>query len=227
MNNEQFFELVDLFLPLNVRTNEMMTLLYRASRDGFTAADFHAKCDGFPDTMTVVKTTTGRIFGGYIHLPVYSEPQVLKCDEKAFIFSLVNDLNQPLKFKTKKSYEYAAFYQKPYFGPNFGSDLLLSLIPNQGQSHLGDRYKVPRYVNDPNKFLAGESYFDVAEIEVFRVDFIEDPVPNQKPNETLEKEESDFKEPIFDDIISKQEPIEDIYKYTEEDLLEAEAINRI
>ena len=40
-------------------------LLYRASRDGFEAARFHAKCDNQPRTLTIITTSKGNICGGY------------------------------------------------------------------------------------------------------------------------------------------------------------------
>ncbi len=41
------------------------TLLYRGSRDGFTAKDFHGKCDQREATLLVVRDKLGRIFGAY------------------------------------------------------------------------------------------------------------------------------------------------------------------
>jgi len=40
-------------------------LLYRASRDGWGASDFHRMCDDKGATVTVVKSSDGYIFGGY------------------------------------------------------------------------------------------------------------------------------------------------------------------
>jgi len=40
-------------------------ILYRASRDGKSAHDFHSKCDDKGPTLTIVRTITGKIFGGY------------------------------------------------------------------------------------------------------------------------------------------------------------------
>jgi hypothetical protein len=34
-------------------------------RDGLKAADFHTRCDGIANTLTVVKANSGNIFGGY------------------------------------------------------------------------------------------------------------------------------------------------------------------
>eukprot|EP00957_Ditylum_brightwellii_P175044 13327643-Ditylum_brightwellii.AAC.1 len=44
-------------------------LLYRASRDGWQASNFHAKCDNQGPTLTVIRTTGGYIFGGYCDTP--------------------------------------------------------------------------------------------------------------------------------------------------------------
>jgi hypothetical protein len=41
-------------------------LLYRASNDGFSAKNFHDKCDGKRNTLTVIKTANSNIFGGYV-----------------------------------------------------------------------------------------------------------------------------------------------------------------
>ncbi len=46
-------------------TNASDKLLYRASRDGWTAANFHSCCDNKGPTVTVVKSTGNYIFGGF------------------------------------------------------------------------------------------------------------------------------------------------------------------
>ena len=40
-------------------------LIYRATRDGFGASQFHAKCDKKPNTLIIIKSTNGNVFGGY------------------------------------------------------------------------------------------------------------------------------------------------------------------
>jgi len=42
--------------------------LYRASRDGFEASKFHEKCDNKGATLTIIRNTIGRIFGGFTTL---------------------------------------------------------------------------------------------------------------------------------------------------------------
>jgi hypothetical protein len=41
-----------------------VTLLYRASRDGYNAVNFHAKCDNRGKTVTIIKTKKNYVFGG-------------------------------------------------------------------------------------------------------------------------------------------------------------------
>ena len=40
-------------------------LLYRASRDGYRAYDFHERCDNQGPTLCVIKTTDDIVMGGF------------------------------------------------------------------------------------------------------------------------------------------------------------------
>ena len=40
-------------------------LLYRATEDGFGVKDFHRVCDKKGPTLTIIKTTTDHIIGGF------------------------------------------------------------------------------------------------------------------------------------------------------------------
>ena len=42
-------------------------LLYRATRDGKRAYDFHNKCDGIVQQLVFIKTVKGEAFGGYFN----------------------------------------------------------------------------------------------------------------------------------------------------------------
>jgi uncharacterized coiled-coil protein SlyX len=50
------------------------SLLWRGSRDGFRAHEFHRRCDGRANTLTVILDTKGNIFGGFT--PVEWESRV-------------------------------------------------------------------------------------------------------------------------------------------------------
>jgi hypothetical protein len=93
---KQSFELIKLceFSP-----NDKWTLLYRATRDGFDSDDFHSKCDGHSNTLTIVKAKHSEfIFGGYTTVS-WDDSSGDKSDPNAFIFSLTNGDNQSLKMK--------------------------------------------------------------------------------------------------------------------------------
>lgn len=47
---------------------KMWKLQYRASRGGFTAENFHNKCDGIGNTLKV-KSINANMFGGFADLP--------------------------------------------------------------------------------------------------------------------------------------------------------------
>ena len=66
------------------------TLLYRASRDGFTCQAFHAKCDGQKNTLTIIKNNLNYVFGGYASSAWDNFGQYIN-DPKAFLFSLRRD----------------------------------------------------------------------------------------------------------------------------------------
>lgn len=69
-------------------------LVYQASKDGFHSNEFHSHCDGIAHTLTVIKATSGNIFGGYTEQP-WSSNGCYVDDKKAFIFSLVNKERKP------------------------------------------------------------------------------------------------------------------------------------
>jgi hypothetical protein len=75
-------------------------LLWRGGRDGFGARDFHSRCDGHANTLTVILDTDGNIFGGFT--PVEWEPSErlrFKADAslKSFLFMLKNLQNVPAR----------------------------------------------------------------------------------------------------------------------------------
>jgi hypothetical protein len=43
-------------------------LLWRGSRDGFGVRDFHGRCDGRANTLTLILDTGGNVFGGFTPL---------------------------------------------------------------------------------------------------------------------------------------------------------------
>jgi hypothetical protein len=156
-------------------------LLYRASPDGFSLEAFHSKCDNIPNTLTIIRVKDKpHIFGGYTEATW--EGSVYKQDPNAFIFSLVNSDNKPIKMKISLNIQNAIFCY-PVYGPRFGHydigygknfDIHINSYSNQVHSStkLGLTYQHPFYQKDSNEtkgFLAGSDSFLTSEIEVYQV----------------------------------------------------------
>ncbi len=156
--------------------NQKWSLIYRASQDGFEAANFHFKCDNKPNTLVVIKSENGNVFGGYTEQSWHYETGgSSKNDPKSFIFSLTNNENNPLKIKWSKN---IAILCDNTWGPKFGgskgvaSDIFITDKSNTNLCHsnLGTSFVHPDYVcgsNEAKSFLAGSNIFKVSEIEVY------------------------------------------------------------
>ena len=97
-----------------------LNLLYRATRDTDNGLIFHKKCDNIKDTLTLVKTKTGNIFGGFTSETW--DGNNYKKDNDAFCFSI--DLRK--KYNSKKTDN--AIYSTRSYGPCFGDAFFGFLI---------------------------------------------------------------------------------------------------
>jgi hypothetical protein len=152
------------------------TLLYRGSRDGFAASNFHGKCDNRRNTLTVILTTKGAIMGGFTPL-AWSSPSTgsYQVDNtgKAFVFTLKNALNIPPRKFALSNQSYGISCRQDH-GPTFGGghDIYVanecngntSNYTNFGHSYANDTGR------DGKQVLTGEYHFTVKEIEVFAID---------------------------------------------------------
>jgi hypothetical protein len=146
------------------------SLLWRGTRDGFAASTFHSLCDNKGSTLTVVKATTGYIAGGYASVSWACRGGYVD-DSTAFLFTLTNPSNMPLKLAV--TYSYRALYDNPSSGPTFDWDLWITDASNTiANSYMRtDSYVAPNgnYGFNSGLFTMGSAYFQVAEIEVFLV----------------------------------------------------------
>jgi len=143
-------------------------LIYRASQDRFETVDFHSKCDNKPNTLVVIKSTNGNVFGGYSE-QTWNHIGTYKADPNSFIFSLINKLNKPIKMKCSQN---DGIYCNSSYGPTFGGghDLHIADKSNtntSSYSNLGCSYTHPYGSNEAKSFLAGSYNFQVTEIEVY------------------------------------------------------------
>jgi hypothetical protein len=171
LTDDQSLELIKLceFSP-----NDEWSLLYRGTRDGFGSDDFHSKCDGHSNTLTILKANgTSFIFGGFtaVSWDSFSEE---KSDPNAFIFSLTNKDNKPLKMEINPNRHQCAIFCHSSCGPIFGIDICIADNANTTMdscSCLGFAYKHPQYeygTNEAETFMAGSYNFQLDEIEVYQ-----------------------------------------------------------
>jgi hypothetical protein len=169
-NLKQSVELIKLceFSP-----NDKWSLLYRGTRDGFGTNDFHSKCDNHSNTLTIFKAKESQfIFGGFTSVSWDSSSE-WKSDPNAFIFSLTNKDNKPLKIKINPNELDYAICCHSQRGPTFGGDICIANNANtttNSVSYLCSSYKHPQYeygTNEAETFLAGSFNFQLDEIEVY------------------------------------------------------------
>ena len=130
-------------------------LIYKGSIDGFSPTNFHSRCDLIEKTITIIESRSGQIFGGYTD-KAWSSVEGYVNDYNAFLFELVNCINQPLKIKSCDPKH--AIFNDANSGPIFGKT-------KKGKADLS----VKLHSNSLffRSFSAGSSTFNINDIEVF------------------------------------------------------------
>ena len=148
---------------IGISSTSVLGNLYKASRDGFEASKFHSKCDKSSGTLTIIKTSNGNIFGGFT-TENWSGYYSYKTDPNAFIFSLINKYNYPVKLNNTNGGS-NAIYSYPSYGPTFGGGYDFNIkdqsnLNTNSYSSLGYSYQLP-FTNfssgstEAQSFLAG------------------------------------------------------------------------
>jgi BTB/POZ domain-containing protein KCTD9 len=146
---------------------------------GIGLKDFHSKCDGHSNTLTIIKAKESEfIFGGFTSVSWESSAYgKFKSDPYAFIFSLTNKDNQPLKMKIDPNQHKWAILCYSSYGPMFGyCDINIDNNANttmNSYSFLGSPFKHPQYAygtNEARTFLAGSYKFQLNEIEIYQIE---------------------------------------------------------
>jgi hypothetical protein len=89
------------------------SICYRASTDGDEAEDFHEKCDGKENTVTLCRSENGVCFGGFTSKKWESYGGYIE-DTTALLFNLTHQS----VFKVKDASK--AIFCGDSFGPTFG-----------------------------------------------------------------------------------------------------------
>ena len=146
-------------------SGKQFKLLYRATRDGFQAASFHARCDNKPATLTIIRTTKGYIFGGYTS-SAWDSTGIYKADPNAFLFSLLNVRSAPQLMPVQVGGT-KSIYCNASYGPTFGSGHDMHISSNSNTSALSYSNPNSSYVfaspsnasYPAESFLAGSYHF--------------------------------------------------------------------
>jgi hypothetical protein len=150
------------------------SVLWRGSRDGFSASQFHGRCDGHANTLTVIFDTKGNIFGGFTPAEWESRDDwKWKVDDslKSFLFTLKNPHNIPArKFTLKPENKHHAIGGFAERGPSFWDVQVYDECNANTDSYTCLDCS---YANDTalDNFVVftGSKDFKVKEIEVFEI----------------------------------------------------------
>ena len=138
-------------------------LLYKGSRDGDGANDFHSKCDEAEKTLIIVEDNCGNRFGGFTTQD-WGGQYLQKKDDEAFIFSI----------DKKKVYDVIpnqnAIGCYPNFGPVFFGCQIR--IYDNFLTKGGTTYKkgLNYYTTEDFELTNGNQNFGVRDIEVYEVE---------------------------------------------------------
>ena len=142
-------------------------LIFKMNDNGTGSNDFHKYCDDKGPTLTLIKTTKNKIFGGFTPLNWKNQGYEIKDkSNQTFIFSL----NLKKKYNMLKKDGYAIYCRKDY-GPNFGnSDFDLNENMKTGESYANEYCN---FLCDNNLELTGgkgnNENFETEELEVYQV----------------------------------------------------------
>lgn len=157
------------------------SLLYRSSRDGWKFKDFHSKCDKKGPTLSLIRSSKGKICGGYTSVSWRSDGGfggTYHKDNSSFLFSASHKVCYPIKRDQN-----AVFHHSDVgvcFSNDSGSYNLFASYAepmnkqNAGRGKCGGPYKIPADENG-NSILTGDGanteygYFTCKEVEVFQV----------------------------------------------------------
>jgi hypothetical protein len=146
------------------------TLLYRATRDGDLADDFHRCCDRKGKTVTVILTYTNNVFGGYSDKEWESMEDKSRWKYKesnnAFLFNMKLKKKYELKDDNKNKAVFICGEDGPTFG--FGHDL--HVVNKCLREKSSCSTPLSYMMKERNEINEGEREFLAREVEVFLVE---------------------------------------------------------
>ena len=146
----------------NININ--LNLLYRATKDGGMAKDFHSRCDKYNNTLVLVETKKGLRFGGFT-TKTWEGEEIDKEDKNAFCFSLDKmKIYNSIKGKS-------AIFSSPNSGPAF-ENCIFEIKDNcfvYGGRCSDESFDYYDNQESRCEINNGEEEFEVKDVEVFEV----------------------------------------------------------
>lgn len=171
INEINYYYIFRYFINIGINQNfnkiiKNYSLIYKASRDGFKAQDFHRKCDGKDFTVTFILTKDGRLFGGFTD-DKWDQSGLVKFGDKGFIFSLNNiQIYYNKNIDNNKYNIICNKYNGPIFG-NFGIKISDNCNANYDSY---DHSSISYETNGEYHPLAKKEYFSVLDYKVYRIE---------------------------------------------------------
>lgn len=161
---------IDSWLPAGGAKGKW-TLMYRATTDGWGANNFHAKCDNKRRLLTIIRSTSGHLFGGFSTEPFNSNVGFVT-DSTAFLYTLTNPHGVP-PTKIPCTSPGNAIYGHPSYNATYGTNNDLYIVNNANQSscttNLGNNtYRDPTG-RGSTLFTGQSNNWTVAEMLAFQV----------------------------------------------------------
>jgi hypothetical protein len=159
------------------KKGKVWKLIYKATKHGFTASDFHKYSDKQGACITVIKSTNGNIFGGYCPLEWNSSGNY-QFNKDSWMFSLVNANKKKYQFpQISNNGQYSTYCYSSY-GPTFGGGHDLYVVSNSNTttgsySNFGYNFDSAKVIGhaygstQAQAFLAGSYNFQTLDIEVY------------------------------------------------------------
>ena len=148
-------------------------LLFRASKDGFSASNFHTKCNDKGANIVLIRSkNTNQVFGGCITKSWQSNSNY-EADAAAFLFHVTKKTKiEQFANPSNALYHYSS-YMSTWGG---GHDLMICDNcdkTNSSYTNLGYTYKCPNGIayssEEAKNYFAGGYNFLVDELEVYKV----------------------------------------------------------
>ena len=169
LNDNEKNILINLLNESKIKIRNKIDLIYRGSRDGWRASDFHKNCDNKGSTVSFIETKKNNVFGGYTTIPWTRSDESdwtgeYHKDKNAFLF-LIRSCKQKIHDVSNAVNHYKD--DMCVFGEGFDIRIVDRCNENKFSSTTAFSYK---FVTDKRYYLNGDKQsFQVTQIEVYTV----------------------------------------------------------